>query len=238
MSRVMTVRLSVLLLALWGTGIASAQEPAPVSEQAPAPTLSPPPLVPAPPGDAVSPPFHPEPPVRLLPPPESIGHRVGRVSLEVLGGALGSAVGFGVGFYGGTLLSQQVSCGLDCNEGAYLTLGVVGVGMALSASAGVLGGGALLDGEGRFLHTLGGAVLAEGAVLGLMALGLESNEALLSFFVAPLVGALVGYEVSHAWKRQEPSLACARREAAPELHVTPIINVTSEGGALGLAGRF
>lgn len=212
--------------------LAQAQAPVAASST----EVPPPPLVPAPTGESVSPsPFNPDPPARLLPPPESAGDRVGRMLLETLGGGLGGVMGLGAGFFIGGNIATESSCGLDCTEGALLTLSVVGVGMTLGASAGVFGAGSLMDGQGRFLHTLGGAALAEGAALGLVALGLDSTPATLSILLAPLVGALVGYEVSHVLSRSDMEQSASAHSG---VSLMPVVGATPGGGMLGLHGRF
>lgn len=51
--------------------------------------------------------------------------------------------------------------------------------------------------------------------------------------LSPLVGSIIGYEVSHAFVSQE------RRRAASGVQLVPTAGITRSGtGMFGLAGRF
>jgi hypothetical protein len=75
-------------------------------------------------------PFNPEPSARLLPPPEPVNHRVGRLLLESLGGAAGGFLGLTAGDYGAGAVVDNLGCGFDdCLEKDVVTLSALGLGL-------------------------------------------------------------------------------------------------------------
>ncbi|MFL5350503.1 MAG: hypothetical protein ACJ8AT_37510 [Hyalangium sp.] len=104
------------------------------------------------------------------------------------------------------------------------------VAVSLAAPLGVWAGGTLAGGRGTLL----GAYLGMGvaAALGFVAtLPIYNND--VRVFVVPLfsvVGAIIGYEVSHSSEVSALDASLAR--------VQPLMTVSAHGGALGLGGRF
>ncbi len=155
----------------------------------------------------------------------------GRVALELLGGSL---IGF-VGLLPGAYLSIR-GISSESSDQFFTGLAVMAVGLSTGASLGVVGAGGLVGVEGRFLPTFAGAGLGMGAGL-LLALTIGPTVGEIAFIpmlAAPIIGAIVGYEFSHARAlATEP----APTETAPQ--VMPLVTVTPRGGILGgLVGRF
>ncbi len=174
---------------------------------------------------------------RVSAPAES-GHEMrgpigGRISGETLGGALVGSSGLAVGFLGGFLLADSVSCGIDdCNQGRRIAVGLGAVGLGLGAASGVYLAGSLMDARGRYLPTLLGGLAGAGLPLAVSAItgaDVESAPILVSFLALPVVGSILGYELSNP---------LSRRTASPSAGVLPTVALTPDGGALGLVGRF
>jgi hypothetical protein len=104
-------------------------------------------------------------------------------------------------------------------------------GVTLSAPLGVWLGGKLANGQGTLLGAYLGAGV--GALLGLGAMvALTNTDARPTFIpLFSMVGAIIGYEVSH---HSEASAAVDASLA----RVQPVLAVSAHGGALGLGGRF
>ncbi len=160
-----------------------------------------------------------------------------RVGAEVLLGGLAGAGGLLAGGVVGAVIAELATCGVDeCMNG----LGYVGAamvtGIALMAPLGVYAGGQLVDGEGQFLPTLGGSLLGGGVTaVTLAAMNNPITPAgVLVLVLSPLVGSIIGYEVSHFFVSRE-----RRSVAARGVQILPTAGVTSSGtGVLGLVGRF
>jgi hypothetical protein len=160
-----------------------------------------------------------------------------RVAAEVLGGSLFGAGGMLGGGLVGIGIAESVTCGVDeCLNG----LGYVGAsmvaGVTLAAPIGVYLAGRMAEGEGRFLPALAGSVASSGlTALTLMALSRPvSSAGVLALVVSPLVGSIIGYEVSHHFVSQQRRSAAARG-----VQIIPTAGVTPSGtGLFGLAGRF
>jgi hypothetical protein len=109
-------------------------------------------------------------------------------------------------------------------------------GGAVMAPIGVYFAGRMSEGEGLFLPTLVGSLASGGlTALTLSAMSRSISPAgVLVLAISPLVGSLIGYEVSHAF------VSRGRRSAAARgVQVLPTAGVTRSGtGVLGLAGRF
>ncbi len=198
-----------------------------VSLAAEEPSLNPPPL----PGAAPREPLHlvEEPP--KAEPVRSI-HPVVRVVSE-LGAELVTGVLAGLpGAYAGIAICDKFKLSppgsfLPCTE--YAGYGFL-TAVSLAAPLGVWWGGKLADGHGTLL----GAYLGMGAaaVLGLGATVLVYNDDIQPFVIPlfSLVGAFVGYEVSHHSETSARDTSVAS--------VQPLFSVSAKGGALGLGGRF
>jgi hypothetical protein len=108
------------------------------------------------------------------------------------------------------------------------------VGASLGAPLGVWWGGKLMGGQGTFLGALLGAGAA--ALLGAGTTLFVTNDDI-KIFVVPvfsLVGAIVGYEVSHAIASSSNS---SKRDAVGA-SLEPVLSFSGRGTALGLSGRF
>jgi hypothetical protein len=223
------LRLALLLcLVLPLPGLAQGSAPA----EGPAPSVTPPPLVPAPPTSEEPP----DAPRDELIPREWDGERPSsptapRLILETFGGAVGGAVGV---IPGGLLFIAAFS---ESSESlGILSLAVGFVGIAAGTAGGIVGAASLVDGEGAYWPTAGGAAI--GTLVGLLvsAIVVENEEeaAIIPAITGPILGGIIGYELSHsnAERRGHPSLASSTR-------VMPVVSVHPSGGVLaGLVGRF
>jgi hypothetical protein len=116
----------------------------------------------------------------------------------------------------------------------------VGAGLSLSYSVGVTLGvtlvGNRLGGQGdgvlTFLSALAGSAVGSG-----IGIATRSTVALiLGMSIGPLIGATMGYELSHTVNTQPPA---PELQARSGFRVMPVIGATPGGGILGgLAGRF
>lgn len=160
-----------------------------------------------------------------------------RIGAEVLLGSLLGAGGLLGGGLVGIAVAESVTCGVDdCLDGlGYVGAGVV-AGIALTAPIGVYIAGHFAEGEGQFLPTLAGS-LAGGGVTALTLAAISrpvSGVGVLALVVSPLVGSIVGYEVSHAFVSRE-----RRNAAGSDVQVLPTAGVTPSGTSVfGLVGRF
>ncbi len=103
-------------------------------------------------------------------------------------------------------------------------------GVTLGAPLGVWSGGKLARGQG----TLSGAFIGTGAaaVLGAVVTLFVYNDDIQPFVIPTfsLIGALIGYEVSHHMRLSARS--------PPATSIQPVIGFSAHGGTLGMAGRF
>jgi hypothetical protein len=106
------------------------------------------------------------------------------------------------------------------------------MGLALSysvgASVGISFTGGVLGGRGDFVLTLLGSIA--GAALGAgIGIATRSTEGMiLALSICPLIGAVVGYEVSHS-----------QAFGLEGVQLAPVFGATLRGGILGgIAGRF
>jgi hypothetical protein len=93
-----------------------------------------------------------------------------------------------------------------------------------------------MDGQGLFLPTLAGSLTSGGltALLLVATNSFFSSTGALIMALSPLVGSIIGYEVSHHFVSRE-----SRSVAARGVQVLPTAGVTSLGtGVFGLVGRF
>lgn len=160
-----------------------------------------------------------------------------RMTSEVLLGSLAGAGGMLAGGLVGWGISSSVTCGIDeCLDGVGYVGGGMVVGIALAAPVGVYFAGRLSGGEGTLPMTLGGSLVGGGvtALTLSMMRGPTSPEGVLVLALSPLVGSIIGYEISHAFVRQE-----RQRVASGGVQLVPTAGVTRSGtGVFGLAGRF
>jgi hypothetical protein len=172
---------------------------------------------------------------------------VERVLLELLGGAVGGVGGALVGGLATAALLAAAGGCEDAGPGCGLAILVITVpSIAIGTSLGVTTFGRFLDGEGRFSSTMVGLAIGVGAAL-LAAVVTTSEQVLLVGLVAgPLIGAVVGYELSHAHviesrkkspKKQQQEQDIFSERTAPQW--SPMLGVTARGGFVGgLSGRF
>jgi hypothetical protein len=234
-------RFAALLLCLLLPLKGLAQTPSPVEE--PAPSVTEPPLIPAP--------AQPQAPAdsprdsgdenkgeiipREWPPAEDRAPAVPRILVEFLGGTVGGTLGA----IPGTILFAANLCFSTCSDesetGAIFGLGLAFAGLVFGTAYGIDVGGDFMDGHGRFLPAAGGVAL--GSLVGLLgagAVGNSSGEAGLLFAIlGPVVGGIVGYELSNTPPVQRPVARASRTQ------VMPLVTTTPSGGLMGgLAGRF
>jgi hypothetical protein len=125
----------------------------------------------------------------------------------------------------------------DCNildgcSSDVLALTPVVLGLWSASAFTVYGTGRLLDGRGGLLPTLLGGALGSGA--GIL-IGSASDALYLTPLIAAL-GAVIGFEFSHAGTKPEPK---KDPFAAAGLQLTPVVSMLPAGGVFGgLVGRF
>jgi hypothetical protein len=214
----------LLCLTLLGPYVGLAQESneTPVSSASEPQPIPPPPLLPAPEGSEAEPPegqLFPREFETEQPPGENF--TVGRGALELLGGAV---VGSGVAVVAMLLTSIAIDPGCS-SESCILTLFIVGPTAALFAiPLGVYGVGRLMNGQGGYGATLLGTVVGTGLGITAAVALKEGTAAVVAVIAGPLLGAVVGYELSHAYSQRG---------------VSPTIGLSPTGGVVvGLSGRF
>jgi hypothetical protein len=162
---------------------------------------------------------------------------VPRVTSEVLLGSLAGAGGLLGGGLVGWRIASSVTCGIDdCLDGVGYVGGGMVAGIALAAPIGVYFAGRLAGGEGLFLPTLAGSLAGGGLTALTLAMmsGPITPVGVLALAISPLMGSIIGYEVSHSFVRHG-----RQRVAAGGVQLVPTAGVTRSGtGVFGLAGRF
>ncbi|WP_224240820.1 hypothetical protein [Hyalangium gracile] len=236
-----TARL-VLCLTVLTSSLGFAQTP----EESPSPTspapLPPPPLVPAP---EKSEPAELEPP----PPGESIPYTyrpstqerssAKRLLFQTLAGAGTGALAGIAGVFTGFLL-----VGNDCSDAecAIPVLGSMSLGILLGTPLGVYGVGRAMDGHGKYWASLAGTTLGSlaGITLAVVSASADSDGlVLLSLMLGPIVGAVLGYELSNTSEPPLPGPAVSASSSRAGFQCLPVFSVTRSGGILGgFAGRF
>jgi hypothetical protein len=165
----------------------------------------------------------------------NVGERSGHILAEAGLGLVGGVAGFALGFVAASELAPAGSDG-DCSDACGVgTLGwaLVGGGVlgTVGASLGAYAAGEWMGGDGSLGWTALGSL--SGAAMGAAAVILEARndapEALMAvtFLVPPLVGAVLGYELS------SPS-ASDRIVRSASLDLLP----ARGGAAVGLRGTF
>ncbi|ADO68411.1 hypothetical protein [Stigmatella aurantiaca] len=196
--------------------------------------LSPPPLVSSQESGESSPSaaLFPHPVESSLPPEPA--PLAARLMLELLSGTVG---GLGLGAAGLFLGLGLVSCNGEYFGCGFFLFVPAGVGILIGAPLGVYGAGKLLRGQGAFWSSFLGAFVGTG--LGLFAgLASQSDVALLLGLAGgPVVGGIVGFELSHAANWPPARLGAAPPE--PGVSLLPVLAAVPGGGLFGgLAGRF
>jgi hypothetical protein len=149
-------------------------------------------------------------------------------------------VGGFVGIIPGSLLVFSALCFSGCTE-SDRTRGTLGLVLGLAGymagtAGGVVAAASLVDGEGAYWPTLGGTAigtLVGGLLTGVLA-ATESGASILPAVTGPIIGGMIGYELSHsnAESRRRASLASGTR-------IVPVFSIHPSGGILGgLVGRF
>ncbi len=203
--------LAVLLVAAPGVGLA-AEAPAPDAEQSHRSEV-------------------PESLHLMEPPPESEGvHGALRVLAELgLVSGVAPAVGM-AGFFAGFLLSASLGSGMTPDRALEGALYGFSAGFILGAPLGAWSAGKLTGGRGTYLGALWGTGVGAGA--GAVMSLLVTHDDMKPFFIPlfSVVGAIVGYEVSHAMNKAP--------RAATSASFQPVLTVSDRHAALGLSGRF
>jgi hypothetical protein len=157
-----------------------------------------------------------------------------RAMLELLGGGIGGAsLGF-LSLLLGTVVVSPICDGDECIAAILLT-GIVGA--TFGVPLGVYGAGMLQNGRGRYWPTFLGTVVGGG--LGIAAALLSQDELAtgIALSAGPVIGALVAYEISHAYA--EPEATLTSQQSGSGLQVFPALGLTLTGGIVGgLSGRF
>jgi hypothetical protein len=163
-----------------------------------------------------------------------------RVAVETLMAGLLGVSGVFVGGLGGIVVAMATddhscmgdTCGLKALD--RLVWGM-GVGVALTAPLGAYLAGHMMGGEGLLLPTLASSLVFEALTIVAIAVtdSYDSRRAAL-LVITPLVGSVIGYEVSHFFVSRD-----RERAATSGVQVLPTAGVTRSGtGVFGLAGRF
>jgi hypothetical protein len=226
------------------------------ASEVPAPSVTPPPLVPAPaepqepsdtplasPEDSTEGSSEGAPGSLRVPrernPERTYSSTAPRLVLEFFGGA----VGVGVGVIPGGLLALSSFC-TECDDGEltrfYLGVALGLVGIAGGTAAGIVGAASLVHGEGAYWPTAAGAGIGTlaGALAGILTAraiaGAEDQAALIPAISGPIIGGMIGYELSHS-NAEERRL----QSSASGAQILPVISLHPSGGIIGgLVGRF
>ncbi|WP_224240700.1 hypothetical protein [Hyalangium gracile] len=210
---------------------------------------TPPPLVPAPAPSEARPPAPPPAPESAAPHGELIprdgapidegASSALRLVLTPWAGAVTGLAGLIIGTVPTALLALPFCLdgeGFDERPCAIAAATGLSVSYALGVTAGVALFGGMLDGRGDWVPALMGA-LAGAALGGGIGAASESLGAfVIAVALAPLFGAVIGYEYSHSQNTlpQGPEL-----RARSGFQVVPVVGATPRGDILGgLAGRF
>lgn len=184
--------------------------------------LAPPPLLPAPEGPEAEPPEG-----ELFPhefedePSSGAPFTASRGALEILGGGV---AGSGLGLVGMLLTAAAIapSCSSDS---CILTIYLVGATAAVfGIPLGVYIAGRLMDGRGGYWATLLGTVIGTGLGIAAAVAAQEDAATAIGLTAGPLLGAVLAYELSHAYSQRA---------------VSPTLGLSLTGGVVvGLSGRF
>ncbi len=111
-------------------------------------------------------------------------------------------------------------------------LGLLG-GVAVGVPLGAWLGGTFVDGRGSYLGALVGTAVGTGVGFTtsvMFSSAIHPQAYLVAFPLFTVMGAVIGYEVSHGWNTPDATVA------APSFQ--PMLSVTSTGAELALGGRF
>ncbi|WP_224363302.1 hypothetical protein [Hyalangium versicolor] len=234
---VSTARL-VLCLTVLASSPAFAQTADDRPVASPETSPSPPPLIPA---HEASPPESPE--------GESIPYRyrpaqvdrnsTRRLVFETLAGAGTGFVAGIAGAFAGFLLVENECDDADC---AVPVLGAMSLGIVVGTPLGVYGVGRAMDGHGQYWASLAGTGVGSLVGLGLaygFALLRADALVLISLFVGPLAGAVMGYEISDSSERAKAQVPASPSPVSSGVRYVPMLSVTRSGNVLGgIVGQF
>ncbi|WP_158623428.1 GlsB/YeaQ/YmgE family stress response membrane protein, partial [Corallococcus sp. CA053C] len=170
--------------------------------------------------------------------PQPAKDPVPRVGMELLGGAAGGVVGATVlGSFGYLLGSATVGC----DECLVVAVAGTAAGALIGIPVGTYGGGRFMNGRGRLGATVAGSMVGWGATLLGLSLansgGSDAPAAVnIALFVLPVVGASVGFELSHANALQQE--AAAPQAHTPGVRLLPVATYSDKGPRLALLGSF
>ncbi|MFL5344819.1 MAG: hypothetical protein ACJ8AT_08495 [Hyalangium sp.] len=245
----------VLCLTLLGSSLGFAQTPEEWTPYAPPANegTTPPPLVPAnPPSEPPPPSEAPPPSTPPAPPPprgESIRHPVsgtteaGQTALRLVvdpwAGSITGMMGLVIGVVPSAIIGLPFCLGTQGTERPACAI-AVSTGLGLSYTAGVALGiyfvGGVMDGRGEGLPTFLGALAGATVGAGIGVSTQDTPALFLGLAVGPLLGAVLGYEFSHANAAPPDKPALQSRSG---FRVMPMASATPRGGFLGgLCGQF
>jgi len=182
MHRWLVVMVIVVLTGCW-TG--------PVAPQAPRPTLDPGPPPPAQ-REVTAVPLSDARADRPDTPPLDGGRLLGEIFLGYAVGGLGAFAGAGLG---SALCGRQEAC-------LFAILAGIGIGGTVGMTAGVYTIGVAGPQAGSFGSTLLGTMI--GAGIGAAGVAAAGGAGLVALVVAPMAGALIGFNASRKWQSGEP----------------------------------
>jgi hypothetical protein len=250
----------VLCLTLLLPGLGFAQTPdewtpyTPPAEE----TAPPPPLVPAPPLPQPPPPR----PAPSRPPPtqapeeqapegeiiprDPVAQRADsaqttlRLIITPWSGAIAGMMGVIIGSVPTAIVALPFCLGADDFEDEPQCTIAVGAGLSLTYAVGVTLGvtlvGKMMGGQGDGVMTFLAALAGAAAGSGIGIASRSTGALILGLALGPLIGAVVGYEISHSMYTQPAS---SEPQARSGFRVMPMAGVTPGGGILGgLMGRF
>ncbi|RKH34544.1 GlsB/YeaQ/YmgE family stress response membrane protein, partial [Corallococcus sicarius] len=179
-------------------------------------------------------------PSRALPSaqPPAAKDPVPRVAVELLGGTAG-------GFVGGTVLGSfgylLGSATVGCDECLVVAVAGTAAGALIGIPVGTYAGGRLMKGRGTLGATVAGSMVGWGAtLLGLSLANSGGGDAPaavnIALFVLPMVGASVGFELSHANTLQQEAAQAQARTSGVRL--LPVATYSDKGPRLALLGSF
>ncbi|WP_224243533.1 hypothetical protein [Hyalangium gracile] len=156
----------------------------------------------------------------------------------LLGSVLGTATGTAgavLGFLGGSALSDCNAFDDVCDDEEFVLIaGPTLLGTVALSSMTVYGVGSLFNGQGSLLPTVLGAFAGTG--VGMVVAAFAGYTGIILMPPLAAIGSIIGYEVSHSWRGDEPRVAL---KAGSDLQMIPVFSVTPGGGVLGgLTGRF
>ena len=147
--------------------------------------------------------------------------------------------GAALGVVPGGILALSGFC-TECDDGEltrfYLGVALGLVGIAGGTAAGIVGAASLVHGEGAYWPTAAGAGI--GILAGILTAraiaGADDQAALIPAISGPIIGGMIGYELSHS-NAEERRL----QSSASGAQLLPVISLHPSGGILGgLVGRF